>query len=121
MSQALNAWLVKHSKKVKDLLPFELSFFLVEGENEMPLGRCIHCWILPLDVVHSSVIFISHETKGRKVVFKADVTVAEIECTECWSDTALSNCHCLGFYCFNLTHRISVYLQYRKRSGLVKL
>lgn len=46
-------WLVEHSKKVEALLPIELSFFLVDGESEMSLDRCIHGWILPLDVVHS--------------------------------------------------------------------
>lgn len=53
-----------------------------------------------------SLVLISHETKGGKIVFKADVTVAEMKSSECRSDTALLNC--LGFYCFNLTDRISV-------------
>lgn len=37
---------------------FLLSFLLVEGESEMPLDRCIHCWILTLDAIHCD--FCSH-------------------------------------------------------------
>lgn len=46
--------------------------------------------------VISLVVVISHETKGEKIVFKADVTVAEMQCTECWSDTAFVELPLLG-------------------------
>ena len=39
--------------------------------------------------------------KGGKSVLEADVAVAEVQCPELWSDTALWDC--LEFCCFNLT------------------
>lgn len=49
------SWLRWLSTQKKWRIYFLLNypFFLVEGECEIPLDRCTHCWILPLDVVHS--------------------------------------------------------------------
>lgn len=57
----------------------------------LTVGFCHWMWSILIFVV----VVISHETKGGKIVFKVDVTVAEMQCPECWSDTALLNC--LGF------------------------
>lgn len=103
MSQTLMVILVEHSRKVGDLISVKLfAFFLWKASakwlqaDAFTLGFCHWMW--------SVVFVIPCETEGGKIVLETDVAVAEMQCPELWSDTALWNY--LVFYCFNLTGTI---------------
>lgn len=88
MSQALMVILVEHSRKVGDLISIKLfAFFLWKASvkwfqvDAYTVGFCHWMW--------SVVVVILCETKGGEIVLETDIAVAEMQCPELWSDTAL--------------------------------